>query len=89
MEEELFIEKTSIVNGVSRKLAPLFTKLQRETVRKALRSYESKPQKPTKQVQEALFSYKNHQNRGFRCSSNPFSDSLSRQFVTKQGVHKR
>jgi len=26
-----------------------------ESVRKAVRSYESKPQKPTKQVQEALF----------------------------------
>ena len=29
MEEELFIEKASIVNGVSRKVAPLFTKLPR------------------------------------------------------------
>ena len=32
VEEELFIEKTSIVNGVSRKLAPLFTKLPRRVL---------------------------------------------------------
>ena len=32
MEEELFIEKTSIVNGVSRKRAPLFTKLPRRVL---------------------------------------------------------
>src|SRR5215210_7029478 len=32
VEEELFIEKTSIVNGVSRKLAPLFTKLPKRVL---------------------------------------------------------
>jgi hypothetical protein len=32
VEEELFIEKTSIVSGVSRKFAPLFTKLPRRVL---------------------------------------------------------
>ena len=50
-----------------------------ETVRKVLIGSGLKPKNRRIGSKKPYFVTRNYQNRGFRCHSNPFSDSLSRQ----------